>query len=302
VISNNNTAVENVYEKLAEEKLAFLAASLGSRANVIQFFENDRQALLAEFLEQKPVPLTDKELKRMDDLSRMIKRIQEVEVETAMLESQLTELQHEKRYYELVTDIKSGMKVGLSSTTCISLILRLQETRKLWFLERWIMAFRLRLKKWNADINALIRHIEQMYYISRAKELTHQIESNRQFLKSQHREQITKELQILYRRMLEQYFFEHYSKLPVKTFIADNYLRDFKGFQQRYPVVLSTSHSLHNNAPHGFTFDYLIIDEASQGDLLSSTLAMICAKNLVVVGDSRQLQQIDEEMLFEQSE
>ena len=51
----------------------------------------------------------------------------------------------------------------------------------------------------------------------------------------------------------------------------------------------------------GFLFDYLIIDEASQGDLLSSVLAMSCARKLVVVGDSRQLQQIDEERLFEVS-
>ena len=48
-------------------------------------------------------------------------------------------------------------------------------------------------------------------------------------------------------------------------------------------------------------FDYLIIDEASQGDLLSNILAMSSAKKLVIVGDSRQLQQIDEDRLFEQS-
>lgn len=80
VISNNNTAVENVYEKLEEEKLAFLAANLGRRTNVIQFFENDQQALLNEFLEHNPISLTENELKRMDTLSRTIKRIQEVEV------------------------------------------------------------------------------------------------------------------------------------------------------------------------------------------------------------------------------
>ena len=98
------------------------------------------------------------------------------------------------------------------------------------------------------------------------------------------------------------HIYQHYSNQEDKTFTAQNYRDDFTGFLQRYPVVLSTSHSLLNNAPRGFCFDYLIIDEASQGDLLSSTLAMSCARNLVVVGDSRQLQQIDEEMLFEQSE
>lgn len=136
-----------------------------------------------------------------------------------------------------------------------------------------------------------------MYYISRKKELTHQIESNKHYLKSQHKEQIAKELQVLYRKSLEHHIYQHYSNQEDKTFTAQNYRDDFMGFLQRYPVVLSTSHSLLNNAPRGFCFDYLIIDEASQGDLLSSTLAMSCARNLVVVGDSRQLQQIDEMLL-----
>lgn len=302
VISNNNTAVENVYEKLEEEKLEFLAARLGSRTNVIQFFETDQKDMLTEFLRQKPLTLTEKELKQMDVLSQTIKRIQDTEVETAVLESQLIELQHEKRYYELVTDNPLRMKDNLSSTIYLSLILRLQESRKLWFYERWLMAFRLGLKRWNANLNDLIRSIEQLYYTSRTRELTQQIESNKRYLKSQRKEQITKELQVLYRKSLEHQIYQHYSKQPIREFTANDYRQNFNEFLQRYPVVLSTSHSLLNNAPRGFCFDYLIIDEASQGDLLSSTLAMSCANNLVVVGDSRQLQQIDEEMLFDQSE
>ena len=46
------------------------------------------------------------------------------------------------------------------------------------------------------------------------------------------------------------------------------------------------------SADSGFTFDYLIIDEASQTDILSSVLAMSCAKNMIVVGDTKQLPQI----------
>lgn len=302
VISNNNTAVENVYEKLEEEKLEFLAARLGSRTNVVQFFETDQQDLLTEFLKQKPVPLNEKELKRMDILSQSIKKIQDMEVDTAMLESQLIDLQHEKRYYELVSDNSLSLNSALSSAVYLSLLLRLQESRKLWFFERWLMAFRLKLKRRDTDLNVLIRSIEQLYYISRTKELTRQIESNKQYLKSQHKEQIKNELQVLYRKSLEQHIHQHYSKQSVNSFNAIDYKQNYQAFLKRYPVVLSTSQSLLNNAPRGFCFDYLIIDEASLGDLLSSTLAMSCATNLVVVGDSRQLQQIDEEILFEQSE
>lgn len=302
VISNNNTAIENVYEKLDEENLAFLAASLGSKTNAMQFFNNDQQASLTKFLEQKPLPLTEKELKRMDVLSETIRKIQDMEVETAVLESQLIELQHEKRYYDLVNNNPLSLNTGLSSVVYLSFILRLQESRKIWFYERWLMAYRLHLKSWNIDINVLIKCIEELYYISRNRELTQQIESNKYYLKNHHKEQITKELQVLYRRLLEHHIYLHYSKQSTKSFTVNDYKSDYKEFLQRYPVVLSTSHSLFNNTPRGFTFDYLIIDEASQGDLLSSTLAMSCATNLVVVGDSRQLQQIDEEILFEQSE
>jgi len=302
VISNNNTAVENVYEKLQEEKLEFLAARLGNRTNVNQFFEAGIQYGLNNFLEQKPSALTQTELRQLDVLSKIIKQIQDVEVETAILESELIELQHEKSYYEKVTNNSKSIKANWSSVNYLNLLLRLQEPRKLWFYERWKIAYKLKLKKWKFDLNELIRVIEELYYISRHRELTQQIETNKNFLKSKNKEQITKELQTLYRKLLEHHIFQHYSKQAVKLFSTDDYKLDFKGFLQRYPVVLSTSQSLLNNAPRGFCFDYLIIDEASQGDLLSSTLAMSCATNLVVVGDSRQLQQIDEEMLFEQSE
>ncbi len=95
---------------------------------------------------------------------------------------------------------------------------------------------------------------------------------------------------------------DHFRKHGLKKFSKESYKDNFKNFLLLYPVVLSTSQSLLNNAPKGFKFDYLIIDEASQGDMLSSLLAINCAKNLVVVGDSRQLQQIEEERLFLQSE
>jgi hypothetical protein len=87
---------------------------LGSRSNVEEFFEKNGQELLAEFLDINRTPPTEKELKHMDVLSQTIRKIQEVEVETAVLESQLIELQHEKRYYGLVTDTSSDLKVSLS--------------------------------------------------------------------------------------------------------------------------------------------------------------------------------------------
>jgi hypothetical protein len=56
-----------------------------------------------------------------------------------------------------------------------------------------------------------------------------------------------------------------------------------------YPALLSTCHSLRDSIADGYLLDYLIIDEASQVNLLLAGLAMSCARNVVVVGDQRQL-------------
>ena len=302
VISNNNTAIDNIYEKLEEEHLAFIAASLGRRTNVLEFFGNDRSEELSGFLEQKEQSISSNDPKRIDELSVRIKKIQDMEVETSVLESQLIEIQNEQRHYDHFSDEAIIINQKLSSGKYMSLITRLQNSKKIGFFERWILKFKFRIKTASLDINILLLNAEKLYYRTRISELSKKIASNKEFLKNQNKEKTGNELKSLYRKLLDNHLTKHYQKLPIQSFSAETYRLNFETFLLRYPVVLSTSQSLLNNAPKGFTFDYLIIDEASQGDLLSSTLAISCAENLVVVGDSRQLQQIDEECLFAQSE
>ncbi|HEM5083077.1 TPA: DUF2726 domain-containing protein, partial [Streptococcus suis] len=59
-----------------------------------------------------------------------------------------------------------------------------------------------------------------------------------------------------------------------------------------YPIVLSTTFSSTTSLGKDITYDYLIIDEASQVDITTGALALSCAKNVVVVGDSKQLPHI----------
>ncbi|WP_197028399.1 AAA domain-containing protein [Bacillus sp. EB01] len=52
---------------------------------------------------------------------------------------------------------------------------------------------------------------------------------------------------------------------------------------------MSTTHSLRNCAAKNYLFDYVLIDEASQVDLVTGALALSCAKKVVIVGDTKQL-------------
>ena len=302
VVSNNNTAIENVYEKLIEEKLSFIAATLGRQTNVAQFFESEQNGELSLFLDQQEEPIKSNDSSRITELSIQMKKIHDTEVETSILESQLIDIQNEKRHYDNFSDDALVINQRLYSNDYMAFIIRLETPKKLGFFERWKLGRKFKVKIALQEVNVLLSNAEKLYYQTKINELTKKIESNQKFLENHNKELVGKELKSLYRLFLEKYIRRHYQKHGIKEFSKESYKHYFNNFLLRYPVVLSTSQSLLNNAPKGFTFDYLIIDEASQGDLLSSVLAMSCAKNLVIVGDSRQLQQIGEERLFIQSE
>ena len=76
-----------------------------------------------------------------------------------------------------------------------------------------------------------------------------------------------------------------------------NYRTHFRAFVERYPVVLSTTHSLCASIGAGHLLDYVIIDESSQVDILTAAVCCACCRNIVIIGDSRQLPHIVEEQL-----
>ena len=58
---------------------------------------------------------------------------------------------------------------------------------------------------------------------------------------------------------------------------------------QEYPVILSTTFSSRDSLNTDVVYDYLIMDEASQVDIATGALALSCARNVVIVGDTKQL-------------
>jgi hypothetical protein len=71
-----------------------------------------------------------------------------------------------------------------------------------------------------------------------------------------------------------------YRESPRERYDAASYRRGatFSAFVKDYPALLSTCHSLRESLSDGYLLDYLIIDEASQVNLLLAGLAMSCAR------------------------
>ena len=74
-----------------------------------------------------------------------------------------------------------------------------------------------------------------------------------------------------------------------KCFEKSDFRRESAAFTNEYPVVLSTTYSIKGTLGIDHIYDYLIVDEASQVDLATGVLAFSCARNIVIVGDLKQL-------------
>ena len=72
-----------------------------------------------------------------------------------------------------------------------------------------------------------------------------------------------------------------------KKFSINDYYRNnnFNEFIKEYPVILATTHSISKSKNQNYKFDYIIVDEASQVELVLGIIALNAAKNVVIVGD-----------------
>jgi superfamily I DNA and/or RNA helicase len=309
VVSNNNSAVENVYEKLLEEGLDFAAALLGRKENRKNFFENLSNESLNKFMEKnKDIKSSINYGPKLKQNLEVINKLHENENDLANLKNELRKLNKEydhfyKKYKE---EIKFTSHVILKQKTSSSL-LRLKA--KLENTLNWNIIQRLILKlfyglKWN-DIKdyktILIYKIEDSYYKKRKEEISELIKSIEQILKVSNFKALKKDYVDSSKELFKYFLVNKFKNIESKSYNESTYKHNFKDFINRYPIVLSTSYSVLASIQKGFKFDYLIVDEASQSDLLSSVIAMYAAKNLVVVGDSKQLEQIDNTEIYQKS-
>ena len=298
VVSNNNTAIENIFDKLKEEDIEFIAAKLGRSDNVEKFFDGMDHNKLKNFI------LNFKDLYRIQDrtiheLTQIMKRLQEIETNVAKLQNELNNIEVEYNNYKKQQKSTIAMNENLKSEAYLKLMYLIETPKKIGFFKKLSIKHTFKINIDKVDLNEVFNTLEKLFYDKRIQEIKNEISNQKSVLEKNDLNQTTKSIQRISKNSMMKSLYKRYNSLETKEFSKKDYKNSYGKFLLRYPVILSTSQSLANNIPNNFLFDYLIIDEASQGDLLSSVLAMASAKNLVVVGDSRQLQQIDEEQLFD---
>ena len=152
--------------------------------------------------------------------------------------------------------------------------------------------FKYGVTDWNfykQDISKIITTFQAMYYSAKRLELSEEIENIEKYLNSVNKDLLddlcNQSMVVLKDKLARKYE----GKSSRKIFSEDNLWKEPYDVLDEYPVILSTTFSSRNSLNSDVVYDYLIMDEASQVDIATGALALSCARNVVIVGDTKQL-------------
>ena len=303
IVSNNNSATENVYEKLSSSKynLGFIAATLGSSKNKKLFVEH-QDAAYPDFSSWKTQEDPSVLQKGIADQSSQLKSVFDKQEKLACLRQELSQLVTEQEYFnqyvkesDVHTDsIKFKKKLSSKQWMVLwqecQLISEEKTAIGFWFKIKALIKYGV--TDWSIykqDISKIITTFQAMYYRAKQAELSAKIADIEKYLNSVNKnllEDLCNQSMVVLKDKLARKYEGNSSR---KTFSEDNLWKEPYDVMAEYPVILSTTFSSRNSLNSDVVYDYLIMDEASQVDIATGALALSSARNVVIVGDTKQL-------------
>ncbi|NIY46242.1 AAA domain-containing protein [Cedecea colo] len=300
IVSNNNTAVDNVYDKLAKVKLDYVAARLGSAENRLRFFAGQPE------MPQEP-PASAPGIDAITGQLTRLKNYLCAQNDVAQLRAEIDELGIEDKYLSQwlyshgITTLPEVERYGLTPDKITDLMAFLQSltANRIGLRDRLTLLFRFGIVKTQllntaAKRQAMFFALQRHYYLTRLRQARDALAKSEQVLQdndvAELQQNLTQDSMAFLRTHLWQ------SIVPNNTLSDSNYQKNFADFLKRYPVTGSSTHSIINSLAPGTLLDYVIIDEASQQDIIPGILALACARNVIVVGDRKQLAHVPEDI------
>ncbi len=304
VVSNNNSATENVLEKLAKPKngLGFLVATLGKTENKQQFIDGQtgRYPDISSWSQsfERMVRLKEIIAERSAELSTSFEKQERLACAKRELHATKLESEHFAEYYsnrQMGKPVRSPRKSTKSAQvmqllqSCESFSEQEREI-PFWFKIRAVIlcgAFEWKFTKQDAD--TIITYLQSLFYISKINELTGEIEQLEKELEQFNAKAKMAELTDWSMQYLKGILYNRFGQKRIrKIFTEESLWRNPSDVLSEYPIVLSTTFSSRNSL-RNMVYDYVIMDEASQVDIVTGSLALSCAYNAVIVGDLKQL-------------
>ena len=309
VVSNNNSATTNVLEKLQKYGIGFIVAPLGRRENKEHFIEN--QPTIPQELYSWELSPTDR-TKAKQEASLALSKVQNVfslQEELAECKQEIKDVELEWEHFKAdnnVSDDTYRPKAGIKSKRLMRLWLDYQtlvedgalglhqnkfvrwiKLKWLNFTRKYILGIKSPISE--SNLQPVITELQTLYFHVRLQELSRRISDIESELQLADADKLIEGLTSSSLALLKDKLFDNYR--DIKRLVL-NETKDIRihseEFCKQYPVVLSTTFSARTAIPDQ-VYDYIIMDEASQVSIETGTLALTCAKNAVIVGDTMQL-------------
>lgn len=294
VVSNNNSAVNNVAEKLEHEGLGFIVAKLGSVQKKEEFVADQQ-------------PLPDMSSWHIDASSSVKQWVKDALNNVSQgFSAQLRQAELRAEYDALLKEATYNEKLATNSIDCdwlyskssskIMELLSYYQIRQskqipsVFFRIKWALKLGLPMFSFlQKDVSNVIVSLENAYYIVRKAEIEKELQSVESTLQSVDIKENLRLLGAYSLQILKNEIAEHYRADTRTAFTIKNIKAKTEDLLREYPVVLSTTYSAKSCISKDMVFDYVIMDEASQVDIKTGALALSCAMNAVIVGDDKQL-------------
>nr|WP_246388029.1 AAA domain-containing protein [Desulfovibrio intestinalis] len=303
IAASNNSATDNILEKLAKNNFDFFCAPLGSGKNKEKFITNQSESYPDISSWRMPAEELANLKTAIAILTTELDEMLEVQNQIAQVRQESSELEQERKYFVSYL----GMKKTQSPPQKPKLKGSHKDILNLWieyenFAEKSrIQGLWFRIKKvffygWdsfsflNQPAEQVIPTLQSLFYEIYKKELDDKRIYLEKKLSGYRFEDKMQEIKLKSTRLFKGYIAACYRiDMPRTLFKKDELYRSPENFLKEYPVVLSTTHSIRNSLSKKCMFDYIIIDEASQVDILTGALSFANAKNAIIVGDLMQL-------------
>ncbi len=304
IVSNNNSATQNVLEKLASPQygLDFLVAALGKHENKKAFIEGQTGGYPDFSSWRRSENELGVLLSQIATLTASVSECFAKQERLAIVKQELNALELESHHFAVYYEEnrfprpRKKHRRSLKAATVLRILreceLRSEQGKPLsWWLKLKgsVLYGVFEWKFFEHDMNTIVAYLQYLFYTSRRGELQNEIQTLQSFLKSANAKS---KMELLTKRSMEYLKAVMYKKygnrIARPRFTMDDVWKSPKNILTEYPVILSTTFSSRSCLKNA-TYDYLIMDEASQVDLATGALALASSKNAVIVGDLKQL-------------
>ena len=307
VVSNNNEAVKNVIEKMVKQGYGFLTALLGKGSNQDIFFTNIPVARVDGWdCEEEKVEL----IQQIEALNIKLNQLLKIDRKRAQLWQELRAWQLEQEHFEEYyarQNVEEIGKLPLFKATPNRIISFLAETsfekersqsnRLLYKLKLPFKYGVFDHKKLQQQELSILLSLQREFYRQQTRKLESEIAVRESKLDGASFDVLIEKHQQYSEKLFRKCLYQSHSGLKQPDFTKKSFKVRFQDFIQTFPIILSTTHALRRSIPQNYLLDYVIIDEASQVDILTGTLAFSCCRNVIIVGDVKQLPQITDEKI-----